>query len=210
MIRLTATAAVTAALAALAACRGPAVGPLFALPIYEKQVTVPTGPNPVFVPVANQDFTWEQVVDSVDDFFRVESERRVELVGDVITEGSIVTFPRIGATIVEPHRRDSVGRFNRWQSTLQTIRRGAVVRVIPDRGGWLVEVIVQKELEDLPRPEGATAGAATLRNDSSLDPRLSQDVSKLRFGGEWIPIGRDIALEQEMLERIRERASGNL
>ena len=192
----------------MAACRGPVAGPLFALPIYDQQVTVPTKPNPVFVPVTNPDFTWEQIVDSVDDFFRVESERRVELVGDVITEGSIVTFPRIGATIVEPHRRDSVGRFNRWQSTLQTIRRSAVVRVIPDRGGWLVEVVVQKELEDLPRPEGATAGAAALRNDSSLDPRLSQDVSKLRFAGSWIPIGRDIALEEEMLERIRERACG--
>ena len=65
--------------------------------------------NPLFVPVSNQDWAWEQIVDVVDDYFRIERENRVQLVGNVVTEGRIDTFPQVGATWLEPHRPDSVG-----------------------------------------------------------------------------------------------------
>ena len=80
-------------------------------------------PNPVLVPQSNRVLVWEQVVDVVDDYFRIERERRVRLVGNVLTEGLIDTFPQDGATWLEPHLGDTVGSFNRTESTLQTIRR---------------------------------------------------------------------------------------
>jgi hypothetical protein len=109
------------------------------------------GPNQIHVPVANRDFTWEQIVDVVDDYFTIQRERQVQIVGDVLTEGRIDTLPRIGATILEPHREDSVGRYNRWESTFQTIRRTATVRVIPDATGYLIDVSVQS-LEEAAAP----------------------------------------------------------
>jgi len=163
------------------------------------------GSSQIHVPVANRDWTWEQIVDTVDDYFRIERERQVQLVGDVLTEGRIDVYPKIGATVVEPHRRDSVGRFNRWESTFQTIRRRATVRVIPDATGYLVDVTVEKDLEDLPRPEFSTAGAATFRNDSSLPSTPADTVSRTQLAGRWILIGRDGALEQQMLADIQSR-----
>ena len=164
------------------------------------------GPNQIHVPVANRDWTWEQIVDAVDDYFRIQRERPVQLVGDVLTEGRIDTWPLIGATIVEPHRRDSVGRYNRWESTFQTIRRRATVRAIPDASGYLIEVCVEKDLEDLPHPEHSTAGAATFRNDSSLPTeRDEDDVSRTQLNGGWILLGRDPALEQRLLAEIQAR-----
>jgi hypothetical protein len=164
------------------------------------------GPNQIHVPVANRDWAWEQIVDVVDDYFRIERERQVQLVGDVLTEGSIETWPTIGATILEPHRGDSVGRYNRWESTLQTIRRRATVRVIPDAQGYLIDVQVDKELEDLPSPERSTAGAAVFRNDSSLAGR-TETVGPGMLAGHWILLGRDPALEQRMLSEIQARLS---
>ncbi len=164
--------------------------------------------NPLFIPVGNQDLAWEQIVDVVDDYFRVERESRVQVVGNVVTEGRIDTFPQVGATWLEPHRPDSVGWDNRWESTFQTIRRRAVLRVIPQQGGYLVDAAVYKELEDLPRPENSTAGAATFRNDNSLRSRLSESVSRTRFSEVWIPQGRDLMVEQALLAEIRERVSG--
>lgn len=164
--------------------------------------------NPLYLPVTNQDWAWEQIVDVVDDYFRIERENRVQLIGNVITEGRIDTFPQVGATWLEPHRPDSVGRTNRWESTLQTIRRRAVLRVIPEQGGYLVEAVVYKELEDLPRPEHSTAGAAAFRHDSSLASRLSEGVLKTRFSKHWLPLGRDPAVEQQMLAEIRARVVG--
>ncbi len=178
-------------------------------------IQVPGGPapgtaaaNPLFVPVANQDLAWEQMVDVVDDYFRIERESRVQRVGDVITEGRIDTFPQVGATWLEPHRPDSAGWDNRWESTFQTIRRRAVVRVIPQQGGYLIDAVVNKELEDLPRPENSTAGAATFRNDNSLPSRLEESVNRTRLSKNWIPLGRDCMVEQQLLAEIRERVAG--
>jgi len=163
------------------------------------------GSNPLFVPVTDAEWAWEQISEVASDYFRIERERQVQLVGQVMTEGRIDTFPQIGATVLEPHRFDSVGRYNEWESTFQTIRRRAVLRVIPERGGYLIDVEVQKELEDLPRPEHATSGAATFRNDNSLSSRLNEEVSRTRLSSEWLPLGRDPALEQQILADIRAR-----
>ena len=172
------------------------------------RATATVAANPIYIPVTNQDWAWEQIVDVVDDYFRVERESRVQLVGNVVTEGRIDTFPQVGATLAEPHRPDSVGRYNRWESTFQTIRRRALVRVIPEQGGYLVDLAVYKELEDLPHPENSTAGAATFRNDSSLSSRVNNEVSRTRLSDYWIPLGRDVACEQEMLAEIQARLAG--
>jgi len=161
--------------------------------------------NYLYVPVSNQDWTWEQIVDVVDDYFRIERENRVQLVGNIMTEGRIDTFPQVGATWLEPHRPDSVGWDNRWESTFQTIRRRGVLRIIPEQGGYLLDVAVYKELEDLPRPESSMAGAATFRNDNSLRSRLGEEVSRTRFAANWIPQGRDPFAEQQILADIQAR-----
>jgi hypothetical protein len=178
------------------------------------QFGLPPGPemagglmNPIAVPVADENLAWDQIADVVSDYFTIAREQRAAR-GQVLMEGFIETAPQDGATWLEPHRRDSVGSFNRWESTFQTIRRRAVVRVIPDAAGYLVEVIVEKELEDLPKPEHAMAGAATFRNDGSLPSRRLEQVNRTRSAPRWIPLGRDPPLEQQMLAEIHARLSG--
>jgi hypothetical protein len=179
--------------------------------------------NNVVVPVVNPDFVWDQVVDVVDDDFEIEREDRVKQVGGIMTEGSIDTFPLTGATLLEPWRRDSVGWDERLESTLQSIRRRAFVRVVPDPSGYLVDVTVIKELEDVPRPEKATAGAATFRYDTSLERDTEFATDPYRIPGDparpngprtltagWIPLGRDPKLEQKMLAKIKERLGGTM
>jgi hypothetical protein len=156
----------------------------------------------IHVPIGNQDLAWEKIVDVVDDYFRIERERPVQLVGQVMTEGRIDTFPQTGASVLEPHLADSVGWENRWESTFQTIRRQAVVRVIPDEAGYLIDIAVQKELEDLPQPEQATARSATFDGTSAIPSRRREVVSHTRFARRWIPLGRDMVLEQQMLNAL--------
>lgn len=158
-------------------------------------------PNPALIPISNQEFVWNRVVDVVDDYFEVDREEPVKLVGDVLTEGFLETRPQPGATYLEPWRDDSVGSFNRLQSTLQSIRRRAVVRVIPEQGGFLVEVTVFKELEDLPKPVHESAGDATFRYDNSIQ-RYREPVGEVVPTVGWIPLGRDTALEQRILGQL--------
>lgn len=182
-----------------------ALAPQVGLPAAE--TIAPGLPNPLKVPVSNHDYAWDQIVDVVSDYFPVAREERVHIDQQIWTEGRIETPYQVGATLFEPQRKDSVGLFNRWQSTLQTIRRRAVVRVVPEPDGYLISVEVDRELEDLARPEEATAGAATLRNDSSLPSAGRAAVSRTRWSPVWIPLGRDVPLEQELLANIEARLS---
>ena len=160
--------------------------------------------NPTLLPIVDHQCAWEVVVDVVDDYFKIEREEPVRLIGDVLTAGRLDTFPTGGATIFEPWLRDSVGRRERMESTLQSMRRRAEVRVTPVEGGYEVEVAVLKELEDVVRPEHATAGAATFRYDDSLTRVVNpQEEREINCG--WIPQGRDTALEQRILDDLQAR-----
>jgi len=175
----------------------------------------------VLVPAMNRDYAWDQLVDVVDDYFKIEHEERLKLVGGVVTEGRIDTFPVTGATLFEPWRRDSVNCYERLESTLQSIRRRADIRVTPVDQGYLVDVAVWKQLEAVDRPIRASAGAATFRYDTSLNRDTEFDADPNRIPGDparpigpragnsgWIDLGRDSALEQEMLAKIASRLGG--
>ena len=163
------------------------------------------GPSRINIPAGDRDWTWEQIVDVFDDYFTIQRERQVQVAGEVIAEGRIEGRPKIGATVLEPHKLDSVGRYNRWESTFQTIRRRAAVRVIPDAAGYIVDVNVEKDLEDLARPENATSGASSFRNDDSLTSDRDEFVSKTRLATNWILLGRDVPLERQILADIQQR-----
>jgi hypothetical protein len=165
-------------------------------------------PNPIMVPVGDENLAWDQIADVVDDYFKITREQRVRRTGDAWTEGRIETAPLDGATVLEPHRRDSVGSFNRWESTFQSIRRRATIRVIPDPNGYLVEVIVLKELEDLPKPEKATVGPAAFGSDQTLPSQRLEEITRTHTSPRWIQLGRDPALEQQMLADIHARLNG--
>jgi hypothetical protein len=159
----------------------------------------PAYANPIFLPIADSQCGWEYVVDVVNDYFRIEREEPIRASGNAPpTTGVITTAAEISPTIFEPWRRDT-GAPPQWmENTLQTMRRRAVVRVTPAPGGQLVDVAVFKELENLPRPEHATAGAATMRYDDTLthivDPIGGEPANKC-----WIPQGRDTSLEQYII-----------
>ncbi len=157
------------------------------------------------VRVTNDEVAWDQIADVVSDYFTIAREQRARRDGEVWTEGRIDTVPLDGATWLEPFRKDSVGSFNRWESTFQTIRRRATVRVIPDAAGYLVEVVVEKELEDLPTPEKATTGAAVFLDDDSMPSDRLEQTSRTASSQRWLLLGRDPALEQRMLADIQSR-----
>ena len=96
--------------------------------------TLPIGgliANPLPVTVADEDYLWNQIVDTVDDYFKIEREVRMRSDGGIVTDGLIEALPVTGATYLEPWRRDSTPGFERLHASLQSIRRRATVRVSP-------------------------------------------------------------------------------
>ncbi len=155
-------------------------------------------------PYPDAQYIFDAAVDVVGDYFRIEHEEPVRMLGAILTEGRIDTYPKIGATIFEPWDYDSANGYERWESTLQSIRRRALVRVTPAQGGYWIEVAVFKELENCWQPEQSTAGAATFSHDDTLT-RVINPVGGRDVNRGWIPQGRDAVLEQRMLGQLAYR-----
>ncbi|MCR9295834.1 MAG: hypothetical protein NXI32_24210 [bacterium] len=171
-------------------------------------------PPPIEVPVSNPanvgevdpDFLWRMVVDTVDDHFRIDTEQPVRRDNVNWLEGRLTTFPEISGTSFEPWRRDAAMGFERLQSTFQTVRRTATVRVIPDPTGYQISVEVIKEQEDVDQSQYAAAGAAAQRHDGTI-VRNENQIRQLPITLGWYEIGRDRILEQRIMEGILGRVS---
>ena len=152
-------------------------------------------PNPLIVPSDDFELVWKLCVAVVDEYFDIAREDRLAR--------TIVTDPKTGATIFEPWYGDSTGFGERFEATLQTIRRFARVKVDPaPGGGYSVKVEVYKELEDLAKPERQTGSRAVFDSDFPVT-RTREIVGPVPLPTGWIPRGRDNELEQVILTRLR-------
>jgi hypothetical protein len=151
--------------------------------------------NPVFIPIDRTEVVWERAVDVLHDHhFLVVRENKLD--------GTIETEYRVGSGVLEPWHHDSIGPENRWESTLQSIRRRLIVTVTPAEGGHWVSVEALKELEDLPGLAANSPGAATFQESRPLDRNLDVVVGQTAPSG-WILLGRDLPLEQDYLCRLQ-------
>jgi hypothetical protein len=117
-------------------------------------------------------------------------------------EGTIATQYKVGSSIFEPWHRESVGLDNRLESTFQSIRRKVLVHFVRVEGGYLVSVEALKEIEDLTAPSPNSPGGSTFSPNYPLRRDLNQVLGQASPPG-WIPLGRDSALEQNMLCRLQ-------
>lgn len=160
-------------------------------------------PNPLPIPLEDREWIMDEISDELDNYFRIAREQRIRLVDSILTEGSIETHPRMGSTLLEPWHRDSQPGFEKLHATLQTVRRFAKVRVVPSQEEYWIDLKIYKELEDLPQPVGSTVGGRLSRFDNSIDQDEPYLPTPPNAG--WIPLGRDIALEQVILHNINAR-----
>lgn len=158
-------------------------------------------PNPLELPAVADDFLWLQVVDTLDDYFRIARQQPVVNSQGLVLEGKIETSYKVAGSIFQPWQKDNTTSFERLQSTLQTIRRRAIVTVRPGASGYTIEVIVQKDLEDTDRTQHATESVIGAEKGQSRTHRADTFGESPQTLG-WIPLGRDTSLEQAILKDI--------
>ncbi len=183
--RLIATAALTMTLLGLTGCAS----------VTRLVTPTPVTENPLIVPSTEMETIWRETVAVLDDYFEIRTENRLAR--------TIETDPVIASTLLSPWKGDSVGFHDRFEATLQTIRRFARVQIEPLPGrGYAVKVEVFKELEDMAKPDRQMAGRAVFNNDFPVN-RTREIVGPIPVPNTWIPRGRDTKLEQVILNRIR-------
>ena len=192
-MRVVASAFVMVLAAGLIGCAGTELTPIAAIgvPYVDDQ-------NPVYIPLGRELYgpVFENVVTVLsDNGFALDYSNRYD--------GRIETKPRIAPGLLLILKPGSPDLHERALSTAQTYRNRVSVQIHPaEQGGYFIEVIAGKELEDVPRPIRSAIGSALFRIDTNLDRDF--DVIDLnRADGGWIYKGRDGALEQEIIRRLK-------
>ena len=157
-------------------------------------------PNPMALP-SSDIATVEKVAE------RVLLEMNFEVVYPQSKPGRIDTENLTGANWFEFWRDDSVGNFQRVESSLHTIRRKVHVQATPAPTGCQVEVKVVKERLSAPgtSPSGISQ-TYDLYNPRKTSLARQDEFKETQYT--WLPMDRDDALEQVILERIQGRLSG--
>src|SRR5262249_14844834 len=141
-------------------------------------------------------YLFSRCLDVVGDYFEIDVPR-TNRYGGVIN-----TIPRIAPGLEQPWKPGSPDIYQRLLAFCQSIRHRCVVEITTGQnGGYFVDVKVFRELEDLQTPIRSTAGEATVISHSTIE-RQAVIVAPDQFDSNWIPTGRDIALDQATLERI--------
>lgn len=193
MRRTLRTAWLAAAALWLAGC---STGPLQENPVFLRPDLLIPQENPLYIPQGPDayDKVFQKALDVVDDFFEIAYANRYD--------GRIETQPAVAPGLEQPWKPGSPDFYQRLLAFFQSIRHRCILVIQPaDDGGYYIDVKVFKELEDLPTPMRATAGAASFRMNSTIE-RQFEVIEQPIYAASWVPIGRDFKLEQVILERL--------
>ena len=160
-------------------------------------VRAPDAPAPSKVMLtANSEAAWETTVSTLHRFgFRTATENKLD--------GTIESAWVVGSSLGEVWRDDSVGFANRLEDSLQSTRRRVVATVRPVAGefgpeAYEVTIRAFKEIEDVRGVVANTTGGATFQAREPIDRELQAVHGQ--FGPiQWVPLGRDPALENAIV-----------
>jgi hypothetical protein len=157
--------------------------------------------NPVLISLPPEDYgrVYETILQVLGDYgFEITDPHRYS--------GQVDTLPRVAPGILLFLKPGSPDLSDRLLATLQSYRHRVTVKIEPIEqakgGGYFIEFIARKELEDLPRPIRSTAGGAVFRSENTVD-RQTEVIDATFFEPNWIFRGRDAALEQELIRRFK-------
>lgn len=167
------------------------------LPVRRVEIENPVLVSPGQPTAASYREVFEKVIEVLDDYFELQTPNPYE--------GRVVSKPRVAPGYEQFWKAGNPDPRQRLLATFQSIRQTATVEVrAGERGGYLVYVVVDKELEDVPRPSRATIGNAVFQEAPTVDRQVEVVTPETAGNRAWIRIGRDYAFEQEILRRIRQ------
>lgn len=191
-MRLGSTACLLAFAASLAGCAGTELTPIGPAGVYVDDQ------NPVYIALGRESYgtVYENVLQVLGDYgFQFEQYTRYG--------GRIETKPRVAPGLGLFLKPGSPDLYERALATAQSYRHRVSVVIHPaDQGGYFIEVTARRELEDAARPIKSAIGAAIFHIDTNVD-RDFDVIDPNRADSGWIYKGRDVALEQEIIRRLK-------
>jgi hypothetical protein len=152
--------------------------------------------NPVYIPLSEYGRVYENCLQVLGEYgFAFAETNRYD--------GRIESMPRTAPGLLLFLKPGSPNLYERTLATTQSYRHRVTIILQPaDQGGFFIEVIARKELEDAARPMRSLVGAASFQTDNNVN-RTTEVIDENSFDTAWIYKGRDVCLEQEIIRRLK-------
>lgn len=138
---------------------------------------------------------FEKTLSVLTDYFDIAYANRYD--------GRIICQPKYAPGLERCFVNGTPDLYQRLYATFQTIRYRCYVQIrAAEQGGYQVQVTIYRELQDMSKPMGTQSGSVFRdqmtvdRQFQVVDPEVSVEVA-------WIPKGRETALEDAILCKIR-------
>lgn len=121
--------------------------------------------------------------------------------------GVVTTHPETSKHFFEVWRKDVATRYDLWEATFNTIRRTVEIQTEPDliRGEARMTLTVKRERFSSPDRQFNNSNAAFQFYGDTL-PSATTGERVTRADSEWIEDGRDLALEELLINKISAQA----
>lgn len=156
------------------------------------------------LPGSDREAVWQTTVDVLDDFFEIDQVARGDQIGD-----NLLTKHRVdpeAATDIQPRARDGTSHAVSTPAPdtppSTSIRRRAFAHLVPVDSGFLLDVNVFQEVEDVNLPDPEFMQVAGSKDERDLP--FGVDLPGPPEPG-WFPNGRDEILEGSLISEIRSR-----
>lgn len=117
-------------------------------------------------------------------------------------QGVITTLPSTSRQWGEVWRHDLADNYSKVESSMHTVQRQVTVRFVKSPE-WSLSVQVDVFRLNVPESQITTASSAFQAFSGALpDTEGSQQISGVARGRNWVPKGRDAAMEDRLLNRI--------
>src|SRR5262249_25639954 len=153
--------------------------------------------NPMFIPLgsdANTDLNPQIYGQIFENALRVLSDYGFDIAYANRYDGRIETKPRVSPGFLLFLKPGSPDSYTRFLSDLQSYRHrvSIIIHPGPPPGGFFIEVIARKELEDCPRPLRSTVNGAIFQTTPTSERQFEVIDANIPFDGLWIFKGRDV------------------
>jgi hypothetical protein len=121
--------------------------------------------------------------------------------------GVVTTHPETSKHFFEVWRKDVANNYDFWEASLNTIRRSVEIQAEPDlvKGEARMTLKVKRERFSAPDRQFNNSIAAFQFYGDAL-PSVSTGERVTRADDEWIEDGRDLAMEELLINKIAARA----
>jgi hypothetical protein len=143
------------------------------------------------------DTAWEETIDVLREHYFIPDSQNQRA-------GLIVSYPTLSRQWFEFWRDDSLGTYEKMESSIHSIRRTARVKFVPVKDKYQIQISIMVQRKAEPERQ-ITSASGTILAFRDTAPLMSGEKKPRAKTITWTQVGEDVKLANYLLHRLERR-----